>query len=472
MRLIISIIFFSVTQYSLAQVQFFEKKFGTALQDIARSVVQLPSGSIFMLGHSASGNIGNTDISLVKLDKYGMELGTEYYGDNNLNFGYSISKCIDGNFIIVGDAVISPIDSDVLIYKIDTLGNVLWNHTFSTPFIESCKYITQTLDGGFISVGLQSDSVGSNNSFVLKLDANGAYQWHKSIGGNSNDYASMIVQLPSGNYILTADTDSHGAGAIDIELTKLDINGNIIWQQTYGDALNNGCQGLYLTSDFYLMSYGETEIFPASPFDMYLEKIDTNGISVWKKYYGNPTTTDACFSIVETSTGGFMLTGYSNSMNNGQPIDLAIVQTDAFGNQIWARAYGDTGVDIGFQIIKSINGGFIIVGKYYNVTNSDDDYYLLHVDELFGGLSSIVENEKEEFTLFPNPSTNKFYLHFQKNEKIEYISIYSLTGQQLFFLNHNDYSSFIELNTNLSEGFYLLEIKIENQLFRKKIAIN
>ncbi|MCC6838245.1 MAG: hypothetical protein IT234_06885, partial [Bacteroidia bacterium] len=212
-----------------AQALFFERSFGTAMPDIARSVVQLSSGSIFVAGSSSSGNLGDIDISLIKLNKYGNEEWTAYYGNASTNNGYCVTKCSDGNLILLGDAQVSPGDSDILIYKLDTLGGLIWQYTHATILNESVKYIEQTIDGGFIAAGFQTDSLGFNNSFVLKLDANGNYQWSKSIGGNDNDYASMIKQMPGGNYILTSDTRSHGAGGYDVELTKLDMTGNIIW---------------------------------------------------------------------------------------------------------------------------------------------------------------------------------------------------------------------------------------------------
>lgn len=456
-----------------AQPIFFEKKFGTPLQDASRSIVQLSSGSLFMLGNSASGNLGNGDISLIKIDKYGIQQWVEYYGDENLNYGYSINKCSDGNLIIVGDALVTSNDTDVLIYKVDTSGNVQWQYIYSTPLNESAKYIEQTMDGGFIAAGFQTDTFGYNNSFVLKLDASGHYLWEKSIGGIDNDYASMIKELPGGNLILTSDTKSFGAGGYDVMLTKLDATGNLIWEYTYGDAYNNGCQGIYYTADNHFISYGETEIAPFSPFDMFMEKIDTNGTSIWKKYFGNSMYTDACFSICESFDGGFMLTGYSNSFNSGAPIDLVVLKTDANGNQIWGRGYGGGGVDIGYQIIPSLDDGYYITGKYYDVNNSDEQYYLLHIDKLFGGLSSINENEQtDSFMLYPNPNSGNFYIQTSVETNSFLFCIYTIDGKLLYqkHVTHNE--KFLFSDMPLNKGFYIVEIQIGDKVYRKKMLVD
>jgi len=475
MRLkIILLILIHITIIQLnAQPLFFEKHFGTALPDASRSLVQLSSGSVYVLGNSASGNLGDTDISLQKFDKYGNILWTEYYGDANLNYGYCINKCADGNFIIAGDALVTSNDTDVLIYKVDTIGNIIWQYTYATPLNESVKYIEQTTDGGFIAAGFQSDTFGFNNSLVLKIDAAGNYVWHKSIGGADNDYASMIKQMPGSNLILTADTKSTGAGGYDISLTKMDANGTIIWQYTYGDSLNNGCQGIYYTSDNHFISFGETEISPASPFDMFMEKIDTNGVSIWKKYYGNAGTTDACFSVCETPEAGFMLTGYSNSYNAGAPIDLAVVKTDNAGNLIWARGYGGGGVDIGYQIIPSLDNGYYITGKYFDVEFSDDQYYLLHIDKEFGGLSLVEATEDTTgWNIFPNPSNGNFYVETNVEEAETICSVYTIEGKKIWEQKSTGRKTLVPLEGAVKKGIYILELKNFKFIKRQKILID
>lgn len=456
-----------------AQALFFERSFGTAMPDIARSVVQLSSGSIFVAGSSSSGNLGDIDISLIKLDKYGNEEWTAYYGNASTNNGYCVTKCSDGNLILLGDVQVSPGDNDILIYKLDTLGGLMWQYTHATIFNESVKYIEQTIDGGFIAAGFQTDSLGFNNSFVLKLDANGNYQWSKSIGGSENDYASMIKQMPEGNYILTSDTRSYGAGGYDVELTKLDMAGNIIWQNTYGDSLNNGSQGIHLSNDGHFISYGETEIAPGSYFDMFLEKIDTNGVSIWKKHYGDTNRADACFSVIQNNSGDYFLTGYSNTFNGGQAMDLALIKTDVNGNLIWGRGFGGQGVDIGYSIISSLDDGYYIAGKYFDVEFTDDQYYLIHVEGIYGGTSSLNEfQNNDHWTLWPNPSDGNFSIQIDVQKTDLQVNIYSIEGKLLLSKQCAAGTLEFSLKGLLNKGFYVVELVSESGVGRKKIVIN
>ena len=71
----------------------------------------------------------------------------------------------------------------------------------------------------------------------MKLDANGNVTWQKTYGGSSgDDCAHSIQQTSDGGFIVAGATSSYGAGSFDYWVLKLDANGNIIWQKTYGGS--------------------------------------------------------------------------------------------------------------------------------------------------------------------------------------------------------------------------------------------
>jgi hypothetical protein len=393
----------------LAQNTYFEKIYGTAGNDFSRSVKQISSGSIYVLGNSDSGTIGSGDISLTKLDKYGNEQWTNYYGTVNPENAFFLNLTSDGNFVFVAESETSSNNLDVLYYKVDTSGNIIWSKSFASSVNETAKYIEQTTDGGYILCGAQNDSMGFYDILVLKIDSMGEYQWHQALGRNNNEYSDMIHEINTG-YILTADTKSYGAGGYDVILYNLDFNGNENWSQTFGDSLQNGCQGLLITSDGFYLSYGETEIFPSSAFDFYLEKIDTAGNSIWRNTYGG-SHADAIFSVKEDIDGGFICTGYTNSENGGGPLDLALLKVNSSGGFMWEQTYGGSGIDIGYELIKAVDAnGFIITGKTYTTS---EEYYLLKLDEdgLLSGLNS-GQDENPALKIYPDPAANEIFVEY------------------------------------------------------------
>jgi hypothetical protein len=399
----------------LSPTSYFEKMFGTSGNDFSRSVKQLPDGSIYLFGNTDSAVYGGNDFSLTKLDQDGNQLWTKYYGTVNSENGLYLNTTADHNFVFVGESV-TPASTDILIYKVDTSGNIIWNKTYATSANESGNYIEQTSDGGYIIAGSQNDSLGYYDLFVLKLNAKGDYQWHRTFGPNRNEYAKMIHETANG-YILVGDTGD-SLNNYDVTVFHLDTLGNKTWSRSYGDSLANGSQGILATSDGNYLFYGETEISPGSWFDAFLEKIDKNGNSLWKKKYGG-SEADAIFSVVEATDGGFVCTGYSNSYNNNQPLDLIILKTDASGKPVWQQTYGGSGIDIGYELIRSTNDpGYIITGKTFTSSN---DYYLLQVNET-GTITNVPSNignlDLTSLTsIYPNPASHIISIAYELGDQ-------------------------------------------------------
>lgn len=465
-------LFFVLASFSArSQAPYFEKVFGTRGNDAARSVKQLPTGSIYVLGDSDTLNAG--DISLTKLDSHGNLLWTQYYGTPRPENGFYLNLASDGNLVFTGESETGVNNLDILIYKVDTSGAVIWNKTYATPLNETAKYIGQASDGGYILAGAQNDAFGMNDMLALKLDAGGDYQWSQTFGRNDNEYAAMIRQQGTG-YILTGDTKSFGAGGYDVILYRLDSLGNEVWSQTYGDSLNNGCQGLLVTSGGAYLSYGETEIAPFSAFDFFLQKIDTAGLSLWRHTYGG-TGTDAVFSVQEDDDGGFVCTGYSNSYNGSGPLDLVIFKVDSAGTFLWKQTYGGSGIDIGYEIIRAADhNGFIIAGKTFRDT--DDDDYLLKLDSngLVSGIGDMAADPEGFLRIYPDPASDEATVCYRlRDGKNSRLILCDMTGkklsEQLITLPEGTISISV---SGLSSGIYFYSLVQEGRVVAiKKLAV-
>src|ERR1051326_3644871 len=165
----LAFLFLAFSSVIFSQV-YFETTFGTTANDYARSIRQLSDGSIYVAGYSNGGTHGGFDYALNKSDRWGNLLWTKYYGDSLDNNGLYMNTTSDGNFIFTGETQTASNGLDIRIYKIDTAGNLLWAKQYGTSVNESSKYITQTTDGGLILCGFKSDSLGTNDSYVIKTD--------------------------------------------------------------------------------------------------------------------------------------------------------------------------------------------------------------------------------------------------------------------------------------------------------------
>lgn len=110
-----------------------------------------------------------------------------------------------------------------------------WALTYGGANYDRANSVQQTADGRFIVAGWTgSYGAGGDDIWVLKLDAVGMIMWERVFGGTGTDWANSIQLTADGGYIVAGATDSFGAGSDDGLILKLDDNGAVSWQKTYG----------------------------------------------------------------------------------------------------------------------------------------------------------------------------------------------------------------------------------------------
>jgi hypothetical protein len=180
-------------------------------------------------------------------------------------------------------------------------------------------------------VGLSiSFGAGGGDIFLIKTDASGNVQWAKTYGGTSADEAFSVQQTSDGGYIVVGLTNSFGAGTEDIFLIKTDASGNLQWAKTYGGAIGDRALSVQQTSDGGYIVAGLTNSFGAGGLDIFLIKTDASGNVQWAKTYGGTDWEDA-FSVQQTSDGGYIVAGRTWSFGAGGS-DIFLIKTDANGN--------------------------------------------------------------------------------------------------------------------------------------------
>jgi len=134
---------------------------------------------------------------------------------------------------------------------------------------------------------------GYNGAFIVKYDSKGNELWAKRYGGNSSDEVgqgfSDMVYDPSSDMIFCVGTIHTNAYGIRNWLTKLDLNGNIIWMKTYpGASLSSGFSALALdeNKDIYITGSISTpanfDTIPVAP-GSFIARFDNNGNCKWAK---------------------------------------------------------------------------------------------------------------------------------------------------------------------------------------------
>jgi uncharacterized protein (DUF2147 family) len=374
---------------------YFEKQFGITVirtddifipngigEDYGKAIIQTSDGGYIFIGYTNSFANGGYDILLYKLDSSGNKQWRKNFGGINDDFAISVQQTTDGGYIVAGfgDSFTHG-GMDFLVYKLDGSGNKQWRRNYGGADSEKAFSIKQTLDGGYIVIGYTSTFVyGSDVDFlVYKLDSSGNKQWRRNFGGIGNDYGTVVIQTLDEGYLFMGDTDSygHGVGDYDILLYSIDKYGNEKWQKNFGGLGDEytwdywaGDSSIVQTSDGGFIFCSMSGSFTHGGIDFLLYKLDANGNKQWRKNYGG-TFNDEAYSIVQTSDGGYIVAGTTESFTHGG-IDFLLYKLDTNGTKQWRRNFGGLADDYAFSIKQTSDGGYIVAGTTMTFVHTAD----------------------------------------------------------------------------------------------------
>jgi uncharacterized delta-60 repeat protein len=368
----------SVTSAPIGVNSLFEKAIGGSGNDYAHSITQSSDGGYVVAGYTSSFGAGSYDFYVVKLDSSGNIIWTKTIGGSGDDQAWSIIRSSDGNYVVAGWTNSFGSNYDFYVVKLDSSGNIIWTKTIGGSGNDQAWSIIQSSDGGYAVAGRTSSfGAGSWDFYVVKLDSSGNVVWTKTIGGIGDDQAWSIIQSSDGGYVVVGWSDSFGAGLRDFYVVKLDANGNVVWSKTIGGIYGEGAHSIIQSSDGGYIVAGSTETFGAGGWEMYIVKLDSAGNVQWTKTIGGPSFFDDAVSIIQSSDGGYVVSGYTNSFGAGGS-DFFVVKLDSSGNVVWAKTIGGSGNDAwGNSIIQSSDGGYVVVGHTQSFGAGGVDFYVV-----------------------------------------------------------------------------------------------
>jgi hypothetical protein len=189
-----------------------------------------------------------------------------------------------------------------------------------------------TSDGGYMVSGSINTDVshghGAEDMWVVKLNPAGIFQWQKVLGGSDRDQSFSIQQTTDDGYILIGSTDSDNSG---------DVGAN------HGNS------------------------------DIWVVKLNPAGAILWQKVLGGKGF-ETGRSIRQTTDNGYILIGSTDSDNSGDVganhgnSDIWVVKLNPAGAILWQKVLGGTGFESGRSIDQMTDGGYILAGT----TDSDN----------------------------------------------------------------------------------------------------
>jgi predicted secreted protein len=297
--------------------------------------------------------------------------------------------------------------------------------------------VQQTSDGGFMVAGnTESFGTGAEDVWLIRTDATGDAPWTRTYGGGDYDFGKSGQQTSDGGFIVTGYNRSFSGGECDLWLIRTDATVDTLWTRTYGGSGGEAGWSVQETSDGGFIMAGYTSSFGAGGDDVWLIRSDSLGRTLWARNYGG-SLFDVGNSVQQTSDGGFIVVGETQSFGAGGG-DVWLIRTDASGDTLWTRTYGGSDYDGGYSVQQTSDGGFIVAGVTDSFGAGSADVWLIRL------ASEVVSVEEEAIRVpakyallqnYPNPFNPSTTVTFAVPEAAEVtLAIYNLRGQLIHTL--------------------------------------
>ncbi|UCF49216.1 MAG: SBBP repeat-containing protein, partial [Thermoplasmatales archaeon] len=340
-----------------AQTWLWAKGIGGTGDDYGVGVEIDTNGNIYMTGwFNGTALFGDTtlisqgdwDVYVAKLDSDGIWQWAVRAGGTNYDGGYDIAVDNSGNVYIIGS------------YN----GTAKFGNTSLT-------------------------SQGHWDVFIAKLDVNGVWQWAESAGGPSYNNGVGIALDTGGNIYITGSfrypatfggNPLTNRGYDDIFIAKLDANGVWQWAESAGstrgdygyDVVLDTNDNVIITGNFYGPAiFGNTSLVSKGELDVFVAKLDNNGVWLWAKSAGGRNY-DYAYDVALDNTGNIYITGnyrdtawfLIDTLVSQGSADVFVAKIDTNGSWQWAKSGGGTGFDNGYGIAMDIDGNIYITGYF------------------------------------------------------------------------------------------------------------
>ncbi|WP_437614295.1 PE-PGRS family protein [Sorangium sp. So ce834] len=306
------------------------------------------------------------------------------------------------------------------------LGDALWGASAGEERGERVEAIAADQDenvvliGGFqtaINFGGDADrlvSAGQHDIFVVKLDPAGGHVWSKRFGDASDQYAIAVATDSSGNIVIAGEFEGTlnfgadpstalvSAGERDIFVAKLDPDGNHLFSERFGDALDQYASAVAVTAEDDIVVLGVAdgainfsedpgaELTGTGSDSAVVAKLDAAGGHLWSKRFGSLESWQRLASLAASGSalyvaGAFggrlaiddrllesavsgVTSGAGGAGGGGEPIysiDGLVARFDlASGSLVWARPLGAAGEQYAKYVSVGVDGHPVVLGNH------------------------------------------------------------------------------------------------------------
>ncbi len=239
-------------------------------------------------------------------------------------------------------------------------------------------------------------------------------EWQTTFGGEAHDWARSVAEIEGEGYVIAGRyyTEPYGGGEDEVYVVKTDLDGGLVWENTYGGDYSDFANCVLVTDSGGFIVCGNENSYPPTGTNIWLLSLDGGGNINWAEVYGGENTGEHTECMCRTLDGNYMIAGSNmdgwlflkispsgallNQVSIDRPLSfreiaptsdggaiavgggatLFLVKLDSNGDTLWVHNYGGS---YGSSVIQLEDGGYAAAG-YKSYTNMGWDFRLLRLD--------------------------------------------------------------------------------------------
>ncbi|MDZ4844096.1 MAG: hypothetical protein SH857_00955 [Chitinophagales bacterium] len=373
----------------------FQKAFGIEGFEKGSALKQLPDGGFIIGGETQSYGLQETDMLLMRTDAGGNLQWSKTYGGPEREVINDVVLMNDNGFLFLAERY-QPDKKEgefLTLGKTDGSGKLLWKKIIDESGNETEGFsMNATSDGNYIITGITRKlnivstaffNVTDRNPklYLLKVDGNGNKIWSRCLlvsDAKISTTGNSVITAKDGSYIITGNIsrseisdagksadDAGNSDSRNMLLLKVNTDGSLAWANEYGANRVTAGFRVIEKQDGGFVVVGIATPDNTNNVDYFMMSIAADGALQWSKTFGGAKF-DAVSDVSQTTDGGFLVSGSTNSFGAGAS-DVLLFKTDAKGNVLWAKTYGSESGEYGAQLSLTANGialtGQVSMGK-------------------------------------------------------------------------------------------------------------
>ncbi|CUS80851.1 hypothetical protein JGI7_01301 [Candidatus Kryptonium thompsonii] len=225
------------------------------------------------------------------------------------------------------------------------------------------------------------------NIWVVKIDKQGNILSQNTYGeAQKDEVAYTMDRAADGGYILAGYSKLWSSFNMNSYILKIKADGQKEWEIESSGFVHSEIKNVKATLDGGFVAVGYTTD-ENNKKKIYVAKFSSNGVKQWERsYYSSHGDAVEGNWIEETGDGGYIVVGAAISLGGLFRLrrDLYILALDQNGERVWDKVWGGIGTpeDEAYCIQKTSDGGYILTGYVVEYNEDGTTNYQLYVVKL------------------------------------------------------------------------------------------